>query len=189
MSASQASLPGCASSFALSLLLVAVGACTTWRTQEGAPSQVLAARQPASIRVTRADGTAIVVHAPRIAGDTLAGWPSGGEHASGSGHSSDSPHSSGHAEPLHIPLANTRSVAVRKVSAGKTVLLIAGVGVTAALVAAAAADACAGAGGAVAGGELWRPLRGVDDQNSVSWAMGAKVRRWWRVGPWARSPS
>lgn len=60
---------------ALSLLLVAAGACTTWSTQAGTPSQVLAARQPSTLRVTRADGAIVMVHAPRIDGDTLTGRP------------------------------------------------------------------------------------------------------------------
>lgn len=141
--------------FALSTLLVAAGACTTWSTQAGTPTQVLAARQPTSIRVTRADGANVMVYSPSIVGDTLAGWPSAGGHSSGSGRSGGGAHSSDAAAPLRIPLADIRSIAVQKVSAGRTVLLIAGAGVTVALVAAAAsADSPSPSTGGDGGGDF-----------------------------------
>ena len=88
-----------------------------------------------------------MVHRPRIAGDTLTGWPDGGEHRAGPTHASDP------ADPIRIPLANIQSIAVRRVSAGKTALLVVGVGVTAAIVgAAASSDSPSFSGGGGGGG-------------------------------------
>ena len=111
----------------LSLLLAPAAACTSWRTQAGSPSQVLTARQPSTARVTRADGSSVIVHGPRIVGDTLSGW-SGNSGAQDGG------------RPVQVPLSDIRSIEIRRTSAGKTILLLAGIGVTAAVVAAAASS-------------------------------------------------
>src|SRR5580765_3191837 len=118
----------------ISLVLGSATACSTWDTQASTPSEVLAVRPPSSARVTLAGGSTVEVHRPRIVGDTLTGWPDGGGHPGGTAHASDP------ADPIRIPLANIRSIAVRRVSAGKTALLVVGLGVTAAIVAAAASS-------------------------------------------------
>ena len=131
----------------ISLVLGPATACSSWHTQASTPSEVLAVRPPSSARVTLAGGSTVVVHRPRIVGDTLTGWPDGGGHSSGTAHASDP------ADPIRIPLANIRSIAVRRVSAGKTALLVVGLGVTAAVVAAAASsDAPSPSGGGGSGG-------------------------------------
>jgi hypothetical protein len=133
----------------ITLVLGSATACSSWHTQAATPSEVLAARRPSSARVTLAGGSTVVVHRPRIAGDTLTGWPDGGEHRAGTTHASDP------ADPIRIPLANILSIAVRRVSAGKTALLVVGVGLTAALVAAAATSdspSLSGGGGGGSGG-------------------------------------
>jgi hypothetical protein len=131
----------------ITLVLGSAAACSSWHTQAATPSEVLAARRPSSARVTLAGGSTVVVHRPRIAGDTLTGWPDGGEHRAGPTHASDP------ADPIRIPLANIQSIAVRRVSAGKTALLVVGVGVTAAIVgAAASSDSPSFSGGGGGGG-------------------------------------
>src|ERR1700741_3724623 len=62
----------------ISLVLGSAAACSSWHTQAATPSEVLAVRRPSSARVTLAGGSTGVVHRPRIAGDTLTGWPDGG---------------------------------------------------------------------------------------------------------------
>jgi len=131
----------------VSLVLGAATACSSWHTQASTASEVLAVRPPSSARVTLAGGSTVVVHRPRIVGDTLTGWPDGGGHPSGTAHASDP------ADPIRIPLANIRSIAVQRVSARKTALLVVGLGVTAAIVAAAASsDSPSPSGGGDGGG-------------------------------------
>jgi hypothetical protein len=131
----------------ISLALGSAAACSSWHTQAATPSEVLAVRRPSSARVTLAGGSTVVVHRPRIAGDTLTGWPDGGEHSGGTAHASDP------ADPIRIPLADVRSIAVQRVSVGKTALLVVGLGVTAAMVAAAAgSDSPSPSGGDGGGG-------------------------------------
>ena len=101
-------------------------ACMSWKTQPVSPDQVVA-RKPDQVRVTLASGGRIVVVRPTIVGDSLIAAPAG----------SDSTRS---AERLAIPLSDVRSVEVQRVNAGKTALLIGGVGLTALVVIAAASD-------------------------------------------------
>ncbi len=53
------------------LLLLASASCAGWRQVSVAPDAL--ADAPAEVRVTHADGTRLVLHDPRIAGDTLVG--------------------------------------------------------------------------------------------------------------------
>lgn len=150
MSAAHRSTLARAGRLSLSLLLSQAAACTSWHTQSGAPSEVLATRHPSTARVTLADGSRVTVHAPRIVGDTLVGWSGASTGSAGDGH------------PVHVPLADIRSLAIEQTSAGRTILLLAGIGVTAAVVAAAAStDAAAPpppSGGGPGGGMYSCPL-------------------------------
>ena len=101
--------------------------CTTWKTEPAAPQYVLAGKTWDRVRVTRPDGSTIEVVHPLIAGDTLVG-----SRAGSSATAADS--------RIAIPLSDLRSVAVRRVSAGRTVLLIGGLGLSAIVIAAAATD-------------------------------------------------
>ena len=101
------------------------GACMSWKTQPVSPEQVVA-QKPDQVRVTLASGSRILVVQPTIAGDSLIGVPPVG---------SDSALS---AQRLAVALSDVRSVEVQRVNAGKTALLIGGVGVTALVVIAAA---------------------------------------------------
>src|SRR2546427_6672165 len=77
-----------------------------------APDAVLAIRQPAQLRVTRADGSRIVIEEPALVRDTLVG--------SGRG-----PH---WREEERVALADVREVATRRFDAGETIGLAAVVG-------------------------------------------------------------
>lgn len=96
-------------------------ACQAWHTQRAAPESVLVARQPAKLRVTRNDGSRVVIENPVLRGDTLSGTqaPRGGQ------------------QDVRIPLTDVRQVATRGFSPGRTVGL--GLGVAAGLVAAVVA--------------------------------------------------
>jgi hypothetical protein len=130
----------------LAVLGLHAGACVSWKTQPVSPDQVVA-RAPDQVRVTLGNGSRIVVAGPTIIGDSLIGAPPGADPKR-------------IAQRLAIPLSDVRSVEVQRVNAGKTALLIAGVGVTA-LVAIAAATwdgplgSGSGSGGSSGGGDTY----------------------------------
>ncbi len=107
---------------ALGLMLVLAG-CTSWKTQSAPPAEVIAGSTGDHVRVTRFDGSILELTKAAVSADSLSG------HALGSKDS---------LSRTTIPLADVQSVAVRRISAGKTALLVAGLGVTAMLVGAAA---------------------------------------------------
>src|SRR4051812_42597045 len=111
----------------LTLLGLVAEGCTSWNTQSVAPDRVLAQR-PDQVRLTLRDGNRVVIVAPAIVGDSLIGSPAGAnpKHI---------------AQRLAIPVSDIQSVEVQRISGGKTALLIAGVGVTA-LAVIAAANCC-----------------------------------------------
>jgi len=81
-------------------------ACSSWKTQEASPQQVLADEQPDKVQVTLADGSKIVLEEPVVSGDTLSGLDDG--------------------TPVHIPLADVSSIAVKGTNVVKTGLLVFG---------------------------------------------------------------
>ena len=93
-------------------------ACQAWHVERLAPESLLATRQPAKLRVTRTDGSQIVLAHPVLRQDTLSGTGPG----------------SGQRQDLRIPLTDVQQVATRRFSAGRTVGL--GLGVAASLFAA-----------------------------------------------------
>jgi len=101
--------------------------CTSWQTQPGAPGQVLASKTPERVRVNRPDGSRVELVHPVISGDTLSGNRPGSP--------ADDP-----AGRIAMPLSEVQSVDIQRVSAGKTVLLIGGLGLTAIVIAAAVSD-------------------------------------------------
>ena len=117
---------GCCSYRATSAVtLVAFSlACTSWQTQQGVPEAVVMSKRPSHVRVLQADGARLELWGPVVRTDSLIGRL---EQADG-------------ARLGGTPLANIRHLQVRGVSAGKTVLLAAGVGVAALLIASAAAS-------------------------------------------------
>lgn len=104
-----------------------VGGCMSWKAQPVSPDKVMA-RKPAQVRVTLPSGGRIVLVQPKIVADSLIGAPAGSDSTPG-------------AQPPAVALSDIRSVEVRGVNAGKTALLVAGVGVTALVVAAVVAAA------------------------------------------------
>jgi len=101
---------------------IALLGCTHWAGQNLPADRLIQSKNPDRIRVTRAGGQRTVLIGPRISGDSLVGMiDNGGSHSRGG-----------------IALADVRSVEVRRVDAVATVALAAGVGVTAAVIAAAA---------------------------------------------------
>lgn len=54
-------------------VLPSLGACTSWRPAAVGPAELLETESPESIRVARADGTAIVMDNPRLEGDSIVG--------------------------------------------------------------------------------------------------------------------
>ncbi|HJR16014.1 MAG TPA: hypothetical protein VJ808_04105 [Gemmatimonadales bacterium] len=111
---------------AMITLAQVAGACMSWQTQEASPEQLLAENPPDQVRVTRADGSTVLIVKPLISGDSLTGTLPGSAPDSG--------------RPLSLPLADVRSVEVRRVNAGRTALLVAGLGLTAVAVVAAASE-------------------------------------------------
>jgi hypothetical protein len=108
----------------LTLIGLPAEGCMSWKTQPVAPDQVVAQR-PDQVRLTVAGGGTVVVVGPTIVGDSLIGAPAGAnpKHI---------------AQRLAIPLSDIQSVEVQRLNAGKTALAVAGVGITAAVVIAAA---------------------------------------------------
>jgi hypothetical protein len=102
---------------AYALLLWYLPACTVWHFEDGVrPQQLIAAQHPNAVRVTLPDRSRIVLHQPRIAaGDSLAGVLNGA--------------------PSSFAVSDVTQVAIRKISAGRTVLLVAGIAVVAAAIA------------------------------------------------------
>ena len=84
----------------LVLLMASLTACAKWQVQAASPQQLLAEREPARVRVTRADHTTIILHQPELLGDTLYGIVRDGP---------------GPAEPRQgVPLSDIAQVAIRR---------------------------------------------------------------------------
>ena len=81
-------------------------ACSSWKTQEASPQQVINEDQPDKVQVTLADGSQLVLEEPAVSGDTLSGLDDG--------------------TPVHIPLADVSSIAVQGTDGGKTGLAVFG---------------------------------------------------------------
>src|SRR5690349_15866880 len=110
---------------ACSLFATAVPACSHWAQQDLPTPQVVESRHPDRIRVTRREGRRVAFLAPQIAGDCVVG-------------AAEDPTTGVRTARYGIPLADVREVAVRRLNVGATIALAAGVGLTAAVVAAAA---------------------------------------------------
>jgi hypothetical protein len=105
---------------ALALLLWYVPACTTWQVAQGiTPQQLIADRHPAAVRVTLPDSSQIVLDEPSIAGDSVAGFV--------------------HGRDSSVVASDVKQVAIRKVSGGRTMGMVVGLGLLGALIAGAVA--------------------------------------------------
>jgi hypothetical protein len=132
----------------LVLLLAAtlLPACYSWRTSTVPVDQALTNR-PDEVRVTRHDGTQLILSSPHLSGDTLIGV----RRASRSEVS------------VAVPLSDVRAIEVRRFDGVETAGLIVGVGATAILIAAAvggsdnggAVDDGGSGGGSGSGGDYY----------------------------------
>jgi hypothetical protein len=55
----------------VTLLAAELLACTSWRVQGPTPEAAVSDRKPTVVRVTRTDGTRIILHRPLVRGDSL----------------------------------------------------------------------------------------------------------------------
>jgi len=110
------------------LLLCYLAACTSWHVHEGVtPLQLISTEHPRVVRLTRADGSRMVLDQPRIAaGDSLAGVRYG--------------------MPSSVAVSDVTQVATPRLSAGKTIGLFLGLSVVAvgiAVIACVSGSGCA----------------------------------------------
>ena len=96
---------------ALSLVAFGLG-CTTWKRPQVAPEQVITNQRPEHVRLILSNEAQLELWHPQISNDSMVGIPA----------RMDSTRFTG------IPLAEIKELQVRGVSAGKTVLLAAGLG-------------------------------------------------------------
>ena len=98
---------------ACALLLCYLAACTSWHVEkEVGPLQLISAKHPRMVRLTRTDGSRVVLDEPRIAaGDSVAGLRNG--------------------VLSSVGVSDVTQVATSRFSAGKTVGLFLGLGVVA----------------------------------------------------------
>ena len=105
---------------ALALLLWYIPACTTWQVARGiTPQQLIADKHPAKVRLSLAGNSQVVLEEPRVAGDSLAGFVNGKDSS--------------------VVASDVTQLAIRKVSGGRTMGLVVGLGLLAAIVAAGVA--------------------------------------------------
>ena len=116
MSSPLASLRTFRSAIGYLLLLTYLPACTSWHVGTPTPAAFVQREQPEHVRVTRVDGSQIMLVGPNVQGDTLYGK-----------RETLTARSEPTTEPFSVPLADVQSVAVRRFSAGKTLLLVGGV--------------------------------------------------------------
>ena len=100
-------------SIACALLLCYLPACTSWHVHEGvSPLQFISTERPRVVRLTRTDGSRMVLAQPQIAaGDSLVGVRSGVRSG--------------------VAVSDVTQVATSRVSAGKTIGLFLGLSVVA----------------------------------------------------------
>ena len=97
------------SGIACLLLLAYLPACTSWHVGTPTPAQFVETQHPKMVRVTRSDGTKMELRTPMVQGDSLLG--TAGEDTT---------------RQVSLPLSDVRSVAVQRVSAWKTTLVVLG---------------------------------------------------------------
>ena len=91
--------------------------CSHWRTEHVSPVTLLTATTPRRVRITRIDESRVVLHNPRLVGDTIVD------------------DRSGHARDRRVPLTDVAQVAVRKLDPLATGGLVVGTAALGAVVA------------------------------------------------------
>ena len=101
------------------LLVLNLAGCHSWRSEALAPAQLVPAEHPKVVRVTRSDGSILILRHPTVRDDSMVGiGPDSAE--------------------VRLPLQDVRGVEVRRFSAAKTTGLVLGVAGGAALAVGAA---------------------------------------------------
>lgn len=90
--------------------------CRVWSVTSATPTEYMSKHQPSQVRIYKKTGQTVILLEPEVLGDSLRGY------ATTTGRPT-------------LALADIDSIAVRKTSWGKTVLLIGGVGAAVALTA------------------------------------------------------
>jgi hypothetical protein len=111
--------------------VVLSAACSTWRVQPVGPEQLIAERRPAEVRLSRADGSRLVLYRPIVRNDSVVGQAA--------------------RDSAGVPVSDVSAVAVRRGDALKTVGLVVLVTGAAAAIACAAGGCDYGIGGFSAG--------------------------------------
>ena len=88
------------------LLPTYLAACSSWKTQELSPDQVIAQEHPEKVLVKLADGSKLVLTQPQVSGDTLMGIEG--------------------TEQRHIPLASVSAIELKESDAALTAAFIVG---------------------------------------------------------------
>jgi len=98
---------------ACTLLLCYLPACTSWHVENAvSPTQLISTKHPRVVRLTRADGSRMVLDQPRIAvGDSVAGVHNGVQSS--------------------VAVSDVTQVATPRLSAGKTIGILLGLSVVA----------------------------------------------------------
>jgi glycerol-3-phosphate O-acyltransferase len=104
---------------ALLMLVLHLTGCTTWRPVTVSPSQLVEEEQPERLRIVRADGTQMVIGAPRVESDSLTAlvWGRGDD---GRGRAQ-------YRDTVRIALSDVSTVAVSRFSAGRTAVAVVGI--------------------------------------------------------------
>jgi len=88
------------------LVVLCASGCTGWRTTPVAPRELLATKGVPAVRVTRADKSKVEIWNPIIQGDSIIGHPTQQAIAR-----------------LVFPLSQVQTIATRRTSIGKTLLI------------------------------------------------------------------
>ena len=102
------------------LLLLGLAGCTGWSTQPVAPRELLSRSQPNQARLTLHDGRRVLVRRPVVRSDSVV-----------SGDPTDT---------VRLALTDVDSIALRRVQAGRTIGLVAGLVVAPAILCAATCE-------------------------------------------------
>ena len=97
------------------LLFTYLPGCSSWHAGKPSPAEFVATSKPDRVRVTRGDGSTLVLTAPSVRDDTLFGTVPAGLARDDQ------------ARPVAIPLADVRVVEVKRGSAGNTIVIVGGV--------------------------------------------------------------
>ena len=97
------------------LLLTYLPACTSWHVGGPTPMEFVTTKKPETVRVTRTDGSTLILTAPRIVADSLYGVTRAGMAQEDSAHT------------IAVPLADVRLLEARGGNTGTALIVVGGV--------------------------------------------------------------